>query len=315
MAVTFGFYNSANGDRTYNATQMSSIFDGIIRDGVLAAVGNSFQVSATGIGMTIKVGSGRAWFDHTWTYNDSELPLNVKQSDTVLDRIDALVIEVDTRDESRTNSIRFVFGTPSSVPVRPALIKEEYIKQYPLAYIYVAHGATIILQGNITNMIGTSETPFVTAPLETISADALLAEWSDQWRQLFGAMDSEKTEQEADWADQLQAMQAQWGLWIGGAVSDPSNYFQRNFDNPAMYIGSTRWKTKAGPGVVLEEIRSGQTASGALAASRTTTQRTNGADIEYVFYDLQNGTVIGHFIEHNDKVSTSQVKNWVEASS
>ncbi len=34
MSVTFGFYNSVNGDRKYDAIQMSSIFDGIIRDGV-----------------------------------------------------------------------------------------------------------------------------------------------------------------------------------------------------------------------------------------------------------------------------------------
>lgn len=34
MAFTFGFYNSLNGDRKYNAEQVSSIFDGLISDGV-----------------------------------------------------------------------------------------------------------------------------------------------------------------------------------------------------------------------------------------------------------------------------------------
>ena len=33
MAVTYGFYNSSNGDRKYNALQFSRLFEGIIRDG------------------------------------------------------------------------------------------------------------------------------------------------------------------------------------------------------------------------------------------------------------------------------------------
>ena len=47
MALTSGFYNSINGDRTYNAEQMSSIFDGIINDGVFASIGKVFQVKVS----------------------------------------------------------------------------------------------------------------------------------------------------------------------------------------------------------------------------------------------------------------------------
>lgn len=41
MSVTFGFYNSKEGDRRYDAIQMSSIFDGIIQDGILQHVGTA----------------------------------------------------------------------------------------------------------------------------------------------------------------------------------------------------------------------------------------------------------------------------------
>ena len=39
MTVSYGFYNSLNGDRKYNARHMSMIFDGIIRDGVFMSIG------------------------------------------------------------------------------------------------------------------------------------------------------------------------------------------------------------------------------------------------------------------------------------
>ena len=44
MSVTFGFYNSKEGDRRYDAIQMSSIFDGIIQDGILQHVGTAMVV-------------------------------------------------------------------------------------------------------------------------------------------------------------------------------------------------------------------------------------------------------------------------------
>ena len=64
MAVTYGFYDSLNHDRLYNAQQMSAIFDGIINDGVFMSVGNQFHTVA-GTGMQVIVKSGRAWFDST----------------------------------------------------------------------------------------------------------------------------------------------------------------------------------------------------------------------------------------------------------
>ena len=44
MAWTSGFFNSVNGDRLYNADQMSHIFEGLITDGVYESVGNKLAV-------------------------------------------------------------------------------------------------------------------------------------------------------------------------------------------------------------------------------------------------------------------------------
>ena len=46
MSVSSGFFNSLNGDRKYNAAQMSAIFDGLIIDGVFASIGTAFAVKA-----------------------------------------------------------------------------------------------------------------------------------------------------------------------------------------------------------------------------------------------------------------------------
>ena len=182
MSVTCGFYNSLNGDRKYNAIQMGSIFDGLIGDGVFATVGNALAVNAAN-GNTVNVDTGKAWFNHTWTVNDAILPIELPEADILLDRIDAIVLEVNASSMVRQNTIKFLKGTASSTPVRPSLENSEEVPQYPLCYIYRKYGATAITQADITPMVGSTETPFVTALLQTVSLDVLLGKWQDELNQ------------------------------------------------------------------------------------------------------------------------------------
>lgn len=169
MSVSSGFFNSLNGDRKYNAAQMSAIFDGLIIDGVFASIGTAFAVKAAG-GLTVNVGIGKAWFDHTWTVNDSILPMTAPEAEVLLDRIDAVVLEVNETESVRENTIKFVKGNPSSAPSRPTLTNEGNVHQYPLCYIYRKYGTAVINQADITPMVGTESTPFVTGILQ-ISGD------------------------------------------------------------------------------------------------------------------------------------------------
>ena len=162
MALTYGFYNSYNGDRMYDAEQFSSFLDGIITDGIYSPIGTSMRVTA-GSGMKVIVGTGRAWLDHTWTLNSTEYTLSISAADTVHPRIDAVVLEVNKTD--RKNYLKIIKGNPASSPARPELIKTNKKNQYALAYIRVPANSTSISASNITNVIGTSDpnaTPLVT---------------------------------------------------------------------------------------------------------------------------------------------------------
>lgn len=212
MSVTYGFYNSKNKDRRYDAIQMSSIFDGIIRDGIFQHVGTAMMVKES-TGMMVNVGIGRAWFNHTWTLNDALLPLTVSQSEVILNRIDAVVLEVDARESVRANAIKIVKGTPATSPVKPTMVKTNERWQYPLAYIRVKSGVTSIRQADITNTVGTSECPFVTAPLEKMSIDDLIAQWKDQWDVFYGSQ-TEDMEQTNDF------WKAQWRTWFEAQTSE-----------------------------------------------------------------------------------------------
>ena len=205
MSVSSGFFNSLNGDRKYNAAQMSAIFDGLIIDGVFASIGTAFAVKAAG-GLTVNVGIGKAWFDHTWTVNDSILPMTAPEAEVLLDRIDAVVLEVNGTESVRENTIKFVKGNPSSAPSRPTLTNEGNVHQYPLCYIYRKYGTAVINQADITPMVGTESTPFVTGILQTISLDELLGKWQDELDRFTDARSQEVN----DWIAQEESDFTAW---------------------------------------------------------------------------------------------------------
>lgn len=205
MSVSSGFFNSLNGDRKYNAAQMSAIFDGLIIDGVFASIGTAFAVKAAG-GLTVNVGIGKAWFDHTWTVNDSILPMTAPEAEVLLDRIDAVVLEVNGMESVRNNTIKFVKGNPSSAPSRPTLTNEGNVHQYPLCYIYRKYGTAVINQADITPMVGTESTPFVTGILQTISLDELLGKWQDELDRFTDA----RSQEVDDWIAQEESNFTAW---------------------------------------------------------------------------------------------------------
>lgn len=185
--VSYGFYNAINFDRLYNAMQMGEIFDGIINDGILSHYGEAFEVSPGG-GLSVIVGIGRCWFDHTWTLNDAELPLVLEPAELVHDRIDAVVIEVDARDEARENSIKIVKGTPGSPAQKPELTNTTLVHQHPIAYVSIPAECQEINQGLITDNRGQVDCHFADALLDVIDVTELMKQWLYQFNEWFGGI-------------------------------------------------------------------------------------------------------------------------------
>lgn len=184
MAVTYGFYNSLNKDRVYNAEQMSSIFNGIITDGVFASIGGSLMPIA-GTGMQVVVKTGKCWFNSTWTLNDALLPLDIEAADVSLTRIDAVAVEINSAVSTRANTIKVIKGTPSANPAKPALANIETLHQYALGYITIGAGVTSITADKIEVNVGKETCPFITSVLQQTDITALFNQWDAEFNAWF----------------------------------------------------------------------------------------------------------------------------------
>ena len=195
MSVTYGFYDSLNGDRKYNSKQFSSLFDGVIKDGVFANIGDAFKVSAGDSYRTVVVGTGRAWFNHTWTFNDSPITFVIESvSNKNYGRIDTIVIDVDVTN--RTNDIKLIKGAEATYPFSPDLINNsnEGHYQYPICDIHVPKYGDLVStipDSSMLYLVGSSRCPFVSSVMDNNMINALTRSWQTEW-------DHQNAEQQAE---------------------------------------------------------------------------------------------------------------------
>lgn len=200
MAWTYGFFNSVNGDRTYNADQMSSIFNGLITDGVYESVANKMAVQPNN-GMVIQIATGRGWFGGRWVNNDSEYLLTLAESDVVLNRYVAVCVRVDNSDSIRNAVPYLKYSDFETNPVKPTMERSENIKEYCLAYVYIPAKATEIKASNIedtrfnTNLCG-----WVTGLITQVSTTTLY----EQWEAIFNGFLTQNVEDFNEWFNNLQ---------------------------------------------------------------------------------------------------------------
>ena len=192
MAVTSGYFNSVDGDRTYTAAQMSEYFEGLISNGVYEKVGNALIVRA-GEGMSVDVGSGRAIINGRWLKNDAVLNLTITAADALLNRWTAVYIRLD--NTRRLVKIDTKDGTPAANPVKPTMNHDSNYYDLCLAYVYVKAGATSISQSDITDMRASNLCGWVTGIVKQVDTSELFLQWQTAYEEFYQRFE--------DWFDTL----------------------------------------------------------------------------------------------------------------
>ncbi len=185
---TSGFFNSVNGDRMYNADQMSRIFEGLITDGVYESVGNKMAVQPNS-GMVIQIATGRGWFGRHWVNNDSEYALTLENADVLLNRYVAVCIRVDDSDAVRNAVPYLKYSEFATNPTKPTMERTELVKEYCLAYIYIKAGATAITASDIEDTRANEALcGWVTGLIEQLNSATLWSQWEALFTEWFSGL-------------------------------------------------------------------------------------------------------------------------------
>jgi len=177
-----------NGDRVYNADQMSGIFEGLITDGVYESVGNKLAVQPNS-GMTIQIATGRGWFARRWVDNTTPHLIALEAADVTLNRWAAVCIRVDTTEGVRNAEPYIKYGEYATTPAKPTMTRTETVKEYCLAYVYIKARATAITAADITDTrADVSLCGWVTGLIEQLNSTTLWTQWTALFNEWFSGL-------------------------------------------------------------------------------------------------------------------------------
>lgn len=144
--LKYGFFNSIDNDRRYNADDITKFLSGVISDGIYRNYLDSFATSAVS-GMTIAVSSGKGMILGRYILNTDTLNLIVADNNESYTRYDAVVIACDLA--ARECSIYIKEGTSDS---NVSMINTDNYKEIPLYTIMVSPGASSIDNNALTDV-------------------------------------------------------------------------------------------------------------------------------------------------------------------
>lgn len=154
-AAKSGFYDSQNRDRLYSADDMNEPYKSILTEGIVEEA-TGFQVTNPS-GTTLKVAAGKAILGGKWV-DAEDTNITVPSNTALYGRIDAVVLQVDARTQTRAAAIIYRTGTPAETPEAPALLTTTGITEVRLANVAVSTADAI----TITDKRGGSDCPYIT---------------------------------------------------------------------------------------------------------------------------------------------------------
>ena len=217
MSITSGFFNSIDGDRLYNADQMSTYFKGLIGQGVFNSVGGALQVIASD-DFSVDVKTGRAIIGDVlkWMENDAVYNLTITPAHVTLNRYTAVVIQCDLNDRDITITTKD--GSYATNPTKPAINDVAGIKELCLAYIYVKAGATTITQSVIQDTRSNSSVcGWVTGLIDQIDTEDLFDQWTTAYEENITEMEGWEVEQKTAFEAWMETLTSQ--LTVGAYIN------------------------------------------------------------------------------------------------
>lgn len=151
MPEKSGFFDSTADDiRSYPARDFAEYFSRFVTNGVFNG-GNNLEVIASGNDANVQLKAGYAWINgYVYSVYDNPITLAIEPAST-MDRIDRVVLRLDTSVPIRAIRAIVLQGTPNTTPTPPALVRSGNIYDLSLAQIRVKANSTIIEQSNITD--------------------------------------------------------------------------------------------------------------------------------------------------------------------
>ncbi len=153
--LRYSFFDSVIGpdgrpDRAFGAGDFCKYFGTLIKNGVFPNPSTNFQIIADQNNMTVKAEAGFAWIEGHLAYDDSVYILNIDKADSTLDRIDRIVLRLDTEERCIKWAVKK--GEFGANPTAKPLQRDADAYEIGIADVRVKKGVVSISQSAVTDL-------------------------------------------------------------------------------------------------------------------------------------------------------------------
>ena len=143
------FFTSLNGDRRYKSSDFAEYFKTFIGNGVFPNPSTNLQATANE-DMTVTILPGYAWINGYMYANTDSLNLIIENSDSVLNRIDRVVVRLDFLNREIKTYVKK--GSFATSPIAPNIQRDADVFELAIADININAGAIKITQSDIKDL-------------------------------------------------------------------------------------------------------------------------------------------------------------------
>ncbi|KNF06967.1 hypothetical protein CLPU_41c00030 [Gottschalkia purinilytica] len=170
-------------DRVYKAEDFADFFQSIMSNGVFYNPANSLQIISNN-NMTVTLKKGKAYINGYFYHNTEDLILNIDPADSVLNRIDRVVLRLDFLKREIKAYVKK--GSFASSPAVPTLQRDTDIYELGIADIKINKGTVKISATDITD---TRANPELCGIVSTFLQDDIQTNIKDVNKKLDGKLD------------------------------------------------------------------------------------------------------------------------------
>ena len=215
--LNYSFFNSVidqegNPDRPFDANDFSKYFGTLIKNGVFPNPSTNFQIQGDQGNMSVKAERGLAWIEGHLRYDDSVFILNIDPADSVLDRIDRVVLRLDTLERCIKWLVKK--GEPSAKPIAKELQRDADAYEIGIADVAVNHGIASITQSMITDLrMSTELCGWVTGTVTQIDTTTLfnqMEQWKKEYIEKTNTWTTEQEQAFSNWKQLFETAATNW---------------------------------------------------------------------------------------------------------
>ncbi|WP_409229106.1 hypothetical protein [Gudongella sp. SC589] len=208
MAEHYRFFNYEEPDyQEYTADEFAEYFSKFLSDGLYTENGEAgLRVSAES-GLNININTGYAFVKGYMYHNDMPMTKTLDNSDSMLDRIDRIVLRFD--EIAREITVQVKKGTFSSTPQPPQIEVTDTVKEMTLAQVRIKKGSTNISANDIIDE-RFKDTCGLVSSLIGIPAGEM---WN-VWNNTLNNIETEWTNKQVNVQSEWNNIKANWENWF-----------------------------------------------------------------------------------------------------